>query len=250
MAAYPKPSEAANLLFLANWDGTDGDTAYTDESVTPLPITFEGVSELTDANSRFGPTHLLAGPGDNDRFSLAIDASDLQSGPDGDFTITSFFRNTTVGSRDTFFEMSGSLELSHSIGGLLRLIYTPVGGSQTIVNASPSVNNAPEASDEWGFFAVQKQGNKLVGWIGRREASPYDADATKVFDITLSDDIDTSGSTLLWGDDGSFEFDATQIALEALYPTEPATIPFPTEAPDADFSSVPSQSIRIYFAGG
>ncbi len=89
----------ANVQFRADFDATDGDTTFADQSDNGPVTSFVGNAEIDSAQTKFGPTSLLIPNISNSYYNIADDA-DLQLGTN-DWTIE--FHGRIAGSAGSGF---------------------------------------------------------------------------------------------------------------------------------------------------
>lgn len=85
----------SNVALLVGFDGADGDTTDADDSPNAATLTFNGSTQLDDAQSRFGGTSLLCNGGNSDYISLPSIA-DYQPANNDDMTWEVWVRPTAA----------------------------------------------------------------------------------------------------------------------------------------------------------
>ena len=86
------------VVLLSGWDGTDGDQPETDESSDPKTFSWEGVSEVSNTQSKFGGTSLFVNQNDY----IQLDVTEFAP-LNGDFTMECFFYCTNIFQSDFLF---------------------------------------------------------------------------------------------------------------------------------------------------
>lgn len=127
----------ANVVFLSGFDGTNGQTTFTDESGYARAITQVGSAQISTAQSKFGGSSLLLN-GSTDAVTCA-DSADLEIGS-GSFTVEGFVyinsltnfnfisHNDDFGNGWTLRRESGSLSFAAGGAGTVGSAWTPSTG--------------------------------------------------------------------------------------------------------------------------
>ena len=132
------PADINNVVLLANFIGTDGDTSYTPE--IGGAFTFNADAHLEDTVTQFGNTMLyLDGTGDYATWGADSDVTFLHTCGD-DYTIEFFARRPTIASTGRVITTRGSAQ------GVMFSIYSDGGCNYAIYNAVGDIAYATSAS--------------------------------------------------------------------------------------------------------
>jgi hypothetical protein len=149
-----------NVVLLAGFEGSDGETSSPDESQSGHSLGFNGDAQLDTAQQAFGVSSLLLdGSGD---FVQAADHDDFDFGG-GDFTLETLVRfSATSGSR-TFLSKwvnAGNqktfLFRRNQTAGDLQFFYSTNGSGNTLVAGSWAVS-----TDTWYHVVSERSGDTL-----------------------------------------------------------------------------------------
>lgn len=178
-AATPADPTFSNVKLLCGFNGTDGATAFTDESSAARTATFVGNAQLDTAQSKFGTASLLLdGTGDYVTFP---DASDLKipTAAGALWTLEAWVRATgswkTIQTIASKRNGSGQGEFSLDISAGAPRFFALNSGTSCVSITSPDALSL----DEWhhiaisatsGFYRLFANG-KLVAF-GARDATP------------------------------------------------------------------------------
>jgi len=121
------PPLSSNSVLMLHGDGSDGDTTTVDSSASEHSVTFNGTTELDNAQFKFGTTSFLFNGGTSDYLTVP-DSSDWDFGT-GDYTIECQFRISTMMANNKIYTLFYSI--SGGKGFWLR-VYKTGGGVITI----------------------------------------------------------------------------------------------------------------------
>lgn len=174
-------SNFASVALLADFDGSDADTAYTEQSANAQAATFHNTTELTDTGSMYGPTSLNADTavddgisfGDNDGFKLGS----------SDFTIEFDYKPTnTVGAnayitygRGDTHNFSWDIEM---VNGDFFMQYSTTGASYTDF---ANLGN-PGIGSVWRSIIIQRDGATISMYSGGVLIGTYNASTEIIVD--------------------------------------------------------------------
>ena len=183
----------SDVVLLANCDGADGSTTFTDLSDSEHTLTAIGNTEVDTAQKAFGTGSAFMDGGAASSAIGGIDDADFDFGS-GDFTLEVAARIQTINGENTFFGKAdgagGTREWLFQINtsGKLLFQYYVSGWTTKSVDWSPSL-------DTWYFVAVSRIGNDLRFFIDGTQQG-----ATQ--DVTDAD-IDAMGSPFFIGSYGN-----------------------------------------------
>jgi hypothetical protein len=177
----------ANVQLLCGFNGTDGATAFTDESSAARTATFGGNAQLDTAQSKWGSASLLVdGSGD---FVSFPDAAAFTLGA-SDFTIECWARHSTIAAQ---FNGIGGQWLTtgnqrawlfrlENVAAELQFSYTTNGSTPVTAGGAyvPLINT-------WIHYAVCRSGAGLHLFAnGDQVGSTFNIAAASIFDSTTT----------------------------------------------------------------
>ncbi len=149
---------------LLPFNGANDATSTTDESDSNHTVSFNGSSDISTAQSKFGGSSLYLPGGNNDHVTIAGSA-DFNFGT-GDFTIEMWVYRTHT-AYGYIFETRGGEDTTSTDGISL---YLGSGGNDELrvaVNRSNviDINQDHQTNDQWQHFAVVREGSTLTLYI-------------------------------------------------------------------------------------
>lgn len=151
----------ANVVLLVGFDGSDGATSATDESLSAhTPFTWVGNAQLDTAEKKFGSASLLLG-GSGDMVSVP-DSDDWNFGS-GAFTIECWVRFAILATNNFFLSQSGGtngsngFHLNLTSSGVLSFSWRSTAPSNPSLDSSAGVMT----TGQWYHVAVDRTGNTL-----------------------------------------------------------------------------------------
>ncbi|RWG16723.1 LamG domain-containing protein [Mesorhizobium sp.] len=154
----------ANVVLLVGFDGADGATSATDDSLSAHSLTFNGNAQLdTGVSPPFGTASLLVdGSGD---FVSTADSADFDFGS-GNFTIEAFVRTVANANNQTIVSQYASVgsdnawEMQANISPGLTGRFSPSGTSGTNVGGGTSLT-----ATTWHHVCFERSGTKYRLYI-------------------------------------------------------------------------------------
>jgi hypothetical protein len=156
--------------FVANFNGADGATTYSDESASALPITFNGNAQIDTAQKVFGRSSLLLdGTGDY----LNLNGSSDLAFSTGAFTIEGRVRRAATGVVHYLYDSRPA-----TTNGLYPTIF--INASDKLIyhtNSADRITGTTSlAADTWYHFRLIRTGNDHKLYLnGVQEGSTYTA---------------------------------------------------------------------------
>lgn len=146
------PADLANVKFLANWLGADGDTSYSSEEGGAL--TFNGSTELSTTQTLFGNPVLFcpnSSPSDYVAFGVAEDARFL-SDRSVSYTVEVWVYKTTTGTKYFLSTFAGQAGFYPAVTSDGALDYVTRGGSSVSIEARGTAGDV--ANDAWSYVKM------------------------------------------------------------------------------------------------
>lgn len=202
----PSPSDISNVLqFLANWDGTNGQTSFTEASSNAAVATFVGNAQLDTSQQRFGSASLrVDGSGDYVTFP-DISAYNLSN---SDFTIEFWVRFNSLGFDALFNQqddgqglMGFNFEANHG-ANTVNFNFGNVGGGGTAIDGTWA-----RSTGVWYHVAACRASDQLRLFIdGTQVGTTQNVTGISVEDPPVTLNIGYRlGATATWATDGWFD---------------------------------------------
>lgn len=193
----------ASVVMLCGFNGTNGATAFTDESAAPHALTTNGNAQLSTAQAKFGASSLLLdGTGD---FVSAADSADWDvdgkvftheawcyfTSVPSSFTIASQWSSTTTNAAWALFYSGGVLKWRYqttggATGNAGNAAYTPPTNTWTHIAATGDGTSARVYVDGVHFGT----GSNLSGITPRTSTNPLRIGSTQDFALDFPGFID------------------------------------------------------------
>lgn len=151
------------VVFLADWQGTNGDTSYTEQSSLAQSGTFVNQADISSDQSKFGTTSLY-GDGTGDQVNFPHDDSfDLA---DNDFTIETHIYWTTAGSATSCIA-SHFRETSNNRGWHFTFVNGNIAFYFSTTGSDTNYWNEPwiPSTGQWYHVAVTRAGDSLRTFV-------------------------------------------------------------------------------------
>ena len=204
-------SAASNpLVMLLNFNGTNGDTTFTDSGPYAFTFTANGNAQLSTTSPKFGSACLLLdGTGD---FASTTDAAGLELGS-SDFTVEFWMNPTANSGTRTLFGKRGDntgqgFVLVRNNGTTPEVFLSSTGTSwDTSISSSTTISTAT-----WYHVAVVRLGSTVTLYL----------DGANVGSTTFSGALNNNSSSVrIGGDSNGSQFngkmDCLRVKREAVY---------------------------------
>jgi hypothetical protein len=162
---------AANVKFLAHFDGADGATSTTDSSPTPKTITLSGTAALDTGASKFGGSSLQVFSGTGNGAAVTSHA-DLEFGT-GDFTIDFWYNSVDTTTHGAIL----TVDTAHTNQGFFSILangaFTDTGALDIYANNNQgfsdykvlSTTGANVTDGNWHLISIERDGTAFTAFV-------------------------------------------------------------------------------------
>jgi hypothetical protein len=185
----------ANVAYLADFEGTNGDTTYTDQSSNAKAMQFNGTNKIDSAWSKFGTTSLRIMNSQANRITPAIDAYRIND--DRDYTVEFDVRwNSTPSSQDGLVGLWGGTAatqqwiISYYLGQIAISSYSTTNSTITTFLVAQSI----VVGQEYHIAAVLSNSGAVRQWEVFVDGVSIGTDTA--IDGVLHKDVSTASSYL------------------------------------------------------